>query len=39
MKFIQLHGKVRNTNDYLMLKLTYYVPLSHMLDTLKQWKK
>ena len=36
MKFIQIHGKIKNQNGWIMLRMMYYVLLFHIL---KLWKK
>ena len=38
MKFMRIHGKLKKTNEYLMLKMTYYQLLSVMLDKQWEWK-
>ena len=38
MKFMRIHGKLKKTSGYLMLRTMYYQPLSVMLDIQWDWR-
>ena len=38
MKYMRIHGKLKKTNGYRMLKMTFYQLLSVMLDIHWEWK-
>ena len=39
MRFIQILGKIKRINGWIMLKTMSYVLMFHILDMVKQWKK
>ena len=39
MMFIQILGKIKTQNGWIMLRIMCIVLLSVMLDKVKQWKK